>query len=56
VEQKVVIALDAAELQELERILMDQDEKDALRFLRDHVEKKVKDWTAARCKPPHDGG
>lgn len=54
-EQKVVITLDAEELQELERILMDRDEKDALQFLREHVEKKVEAATKAHCKPPLAG-
>jgi hypothetical protein len=55
VEQKVVITLDAGELQELERILMDRDEKEALRFLRERVEKKVAAATRTHCKPAFAG-
>ena len=54
-EQSVVITLGAEDLQELERILMDRDEKDALRFLRERVEKKVRERTLTHCKPPFDG-
>jgi hypothetical protein len=55
VEQRVVITLDAEDLQELERILMDREEKDALTFLRERVEKKVREATRVHCKPPFDG-
>lgn len=53
-EQTIVITLDAADLQELERILMDRDEKDALRFLRERIEKKVREATKVLCKPLFD--
>ena len=54
-EQNVVITLDAGDLQELERNLLDRDEKDALTFLRECVEKKVREATRVHCKPPFDG-
>lgn len=38
--ESVVIALDARELMELERILTDRDEDDALRFL-EEIKRKV---------------
>jgi hypothetical protein len=54
VDQRVVITLDPEDLQELERILMDREEKDALRYLRERIEKKVKKATKAGCRPPFD--
>jgi len=53
-ERNIVITLGAEELQELERILIDRDEKEALRFLREHIEKKVNAATRTGCKPPFD--
>jgi guanylate kinase len=53
-EQRVVITLDPEDLQELERILMDREEKDALRYLRERIEKKVKKVSKAHCRPPFD--
>ena len=53
-DQKVVITLDPADLQELERILMDRDEKDALRFLHERIEKKVHKVAKSHCRPPFD--
>jgi hypothetical protein len=55
VDQRIVITLDAEDLQELERILMDRDEKGALRFLHERIEKKVREATRPHCKPPFDG-
>ena len=40
-ERRIVITLDADDVREMERILIDHDEKDALRFLRERIEKKV---------------
>jgi len=54
VDQRIVITLDAEDLQELERILIDRDEKDALRFLHERIEKKVHKTTKAHCRPPFD--
>ena len=54
VDQRIVVTLDARDLQELERILMDRDEKEALRFLHERLEKKVKAVTKAHCRPPFD--
>lgn len=53
-EQRIVIILDARDLQELERILMDRDEKGALRFLHERIEKKVDGAHKTHCKPPFD--
>ena len=53
-DQRIVITLDARDLQELERILIDRDEKDALRFLHEIFEKKVQKTTKAHCRPPFD--
>jgi len=55
VEPKLVITLDAEDLQELERILIDRDAKDALRFLDERIAKKVKVANSPHCKPPFDG-
>jgi len=55
VEPRLVITLDAKDLQELERILIDQDAKDALRFLDERIAKKVKVADRPHCKPPFDG-
>jgi hypothetical protein len=54
VDQRIVVILDAEDLRELERILMDRDEKDALRFLDERIEKKVHEATRAHCRPPFD--
>lgn len=53
-EQKTVITLDAEDLQELERILMDQDAKDALKYLRERIEKKVREAHKVECRPAFD--
>jgi hypothetical protein len=55
VQQRVVIALDARDIQELQRILMDREGEDALRFLAERVTVKVDEATRPRCKPPFDG-
>ncbi len=54
VEQKIVITLDAEDRREMERILIDRDEKEALKYLRERIEKKVNERTKAHCKPPFD--
>jgi hypothetical protein len=54
VEQRIVVILDARDLQELERILIDRDEKGALRFLHERIEKKVEGAHKGHCKPPFD--
>jgi len=55
VNQKIIITLDAEDLLELERILVDRDEKEALRFLDERIEKQVREVTRPHCKPPFDG-
>jgi len=54
VNQRIVISLDAEDLLELERILIDRDEKDALRFLHERIEKKVHEATRAHIRPPFE--
>ena len=54
VDQKTVITLEAEDLQELERILMDRDEKDALQYLRERIEKKVREAHKVECRPAFD--
>jgi hypothetical protein len=54
VDQRIVISLDAEDLLELERILIDRDEKDALRFLHERIEKKVHEATRAHIRPPFE--
>jgi hypothetical protein len=53
-EQGIAITLDAEDLQEMERILIDGDEKAALRFLHERIEKRVDAATQARMKRPFD--
>ncbi|MBI3947720.1 MAG: hypothetical protein HY321_17505 [Armatimonadetes bacterium] len=48
-EDYVMIVLDARELMELERILMDHEEKEALRFL-EVVRRKVERTRQMHCK------
>jgi len=54
VDQRIVISLDAEDLLELERILIDRDEEDALRFLHERIEKKVHEATRAHIRPPFE--
>lgn len=49
-EEKVVITLRASELVELERILIDRDKDEALRFLKDCVQKKADEARSGRIK------
>jgi hypothetical protein len=53
--QRAVITLDAEDILELERILIDRDEKDALRFLQQRIEKKLREANRPHCRPPFDG-
>ena len=54
--QKTAIALDEKELLELERIITDGDEKEALRFLKKAVYDKVKRSQQGRLKSHLDTG
>jgi len=47
--EKTAIALDEAELPELERIVIDQDGEAALKFLRKVVYRKIELSQRARC-------
>jgi|GEM_PF-3368035 len=49
--EKIIISLDQKEQIELERIVTDSDEKQALEFLKEVVKKKVDKATAPGCKP-----
>ena len=51
-EEHVMIVLDAQELMELERILVDREREDALRFLQE-IQRKVERARQTRCKPPN---
>ena len=53
-DHRIVVILDAEDLRELERILIDGDEKAALRFLHERIEKRVDATTQARMKLPFD--
>ena len=50
-EESIVVVLDARELMELERALMDREPEDALRFLRE-IRQKVERTRRARLKAP----
>jgi len=50
-QEKVVINLNQKEQIELEQIVTDEDEKQALEFLKGVVKKKVDKANASGCKP-----
>ncbi len=54
VEKTVTISLTAEELMDLEAILVDEDNEEALRFLREVVKKKVFAEEEGHCRPPSD--
>jgi hypothetical protein len=49
--EKIIISLNQKEQIELERIVIDEDEAQALRFLKEVVKKKVDKANAPGCKP-----
>lgn len=49
--EKIVISLNQKEQIELEQILTDEDEKQALAFLKDVIKKKTNKANAPGCKP-----
>lgn len=49
--EKVFINLNQKEQIELEQIIMDGDKKQALKFLKEVVKKKVNKVNAPKCKP-----
>jgi hypothetical protein len=51
VKEKVVINLNQKEQIELERIVIDGDQKQALEFLKEVIKKKVNKANAPGCKP-----
>ncbi len=51
-EGQVTITLDPEELMRIERILIDRDQDEALRFVRECIKKKVEDARRTHCKPP----
>ena len=54
-EKKVIITLDAAQVQELEEIILDRDAAAALEFLREVVYKPAKAHPSGYCAPPNPG-
>ena len=54
--RRTAIALDGPELVELERIVADEDEKEALRFLRRSIYGKVARSQGAKLKSHLDAG
>ena len=51
-EEQVTITLTAQELMDLEGILMDRDQEEALRFLKECIKGKVEAARKLRLKPP----
>jgi len=53
VKKSIILTLSDEELMELQRILLDEDMKVALRFLKNHVEKRVSEVISGKghCKP-----
>jgi len=51
-EEQVTITLNAQELMDLEGILIDRDQEEALRFLKECIKRKVEEARKAHCKPP----
>ena len=49
---KVTISLDQHELMELERIIMDREAEEALRFLKEHIQRKVEASEHSKLKRP----
>ena len=51
--KSVTLTLSDEELMELQRILLDEDREEALRFLKKHLEKKVQEVISSKghCKP-----
>ncbi len=49
--EKIFINLNQKEQIELEQIIMDEDKKQALEFLKEVIKKKVDKANAPKCKP-----
>jgi len=51
--KSITMTLSDEELMELQRILLDEDKEEALRFLKTHLDKKVKATISGKghCKP-----
>jgi hypothetical protein len=51
--KSITITLSDEELMELQRILLDEDREEALRFLKKHLNKKVQEVISGKshCKP-----
>lgn len=54
--RKTAIGLDEKEILELERIVIDGDEKEALKFLRKSVYEKIVHYQQGKLKPHLDTG
>jgi hypothetical protein len=51
--RSITLTLSDEELMELQRILLDEDKEEALRFLKKHLNKKVREVISGKghCKP-----
>ena len=49
--RKVVVVLEDEKLLELKRILIDEDEKAALKFLKENFEREIRKAETGHCKP-----
>ena len=54
--EKVLLELSAVEVEEVLRVVMDEDQPGALRVLRECVEKRVRREIAPHCAPVFDAG
>ncbi len=55
--EKVSISLEPPDIQQLQRIVLDEDATEALKFLRDCIAQKIAVYTEARhCKPTFEWG
>lgn len=54
--QKVLLELSAVEVEEVLRVVMDEDQQGALRVLRGCIEKRVRRELAPHCAPVFDAG
>ena len=54
--EKIIISLDQKEQIELEQIITDEDDKQALEFLKTVIKKKVDKANAPGCKPAFEWG
>lgn len=53
---ELVVRLDDREVVRLQRILLDDDESEALAFLKEHCEPALRDLDRPHCAPTFDEG